>query len=557
MKRRSLDGLVTRSRVTAWPWLPILAMTAVLALAIGVRAWRLTEFSAVTTGDDWFYSIAARAFRNGQIPNPFRSHLFILPMDLVAAVRGWVSRPFADNVASYRLLSVMYGVATVFGVFLLGRRTLGTWIGIAGAATLAAMSIHIWGSRITLNNAFDAFMMVWALWFLDRAMTSGHRRDAIGCGVVLGIGLYGYWGSRVFLLFFAILILLMVITPGWRTQLRRMGQLFAWIVLGFAVAGAPAFAYWTEQPDQFLSRANQVTGAVQPSLLDRAELVFRAIVFPFYAKQGVAAASFYRQDPPFLGWSIAPFLAIGAVTWIAWLVVELRRRGATPHRPALLLATWVLTIVPISQTESMGSQRFFAVMPVWALAAGTGVVVAIQAIQAIVTRDRWLSVVLATLMFIGLAGDAIHQTFVVQPTMSFDLYASRSYDLGWRMQDDRGTVTVLEAGWPEISYPNAGAWQFLAPGLRGRMKSFDTPFDTTTNPAPVIQQNQVLILDPNRARETCAILAQNPTASIAHAYAANGTLLYVLFSANPNLGGMRKETSPAGSTLTPVSRPPC
>ncbi|MGN6485262.1 MAG: glycosyltransferase family 39 protein [Thermomicrobiales bacterium] len=554
----NLDGLLTRSRVAAWPWPGLLAMIVVMAVAIGVRSWRLSDFSTVTTGDDWFYSIAARGFRDGTIHNPFRSHLFILPMDLTAAIRGWISRPFPDDVASYRLFSVLYGVATVLGVFLLGRRLLGTWYGIAGAAALACMSIHIWGSRITLINAFDAFVMVWALWFLDRTMTNRQRRDAIGCGVILGIGLYGYWGSRVFLLFVAVLMLLMLVTPGWRTQVREMIRLFAWIVLGFAVVGAPAFAYWAEQPSQFLSRANQVTGTVQPTLLDRAELVFRALVFPFYAKQGSDAASFYRQDPPFLGWSIAPFLAIGAVAWIAWFVIELRQRGRTPRRPALLLAAWVLTIVPISQTESMGSQRFFAVMPMWALAAGTGIVIAITAIQGILTRDRWLSVVLATLMMAALAGDAIHETFVVQPTMSFDLYASRSYDLGWRLHDDDGTLTLLQAGWPQISYVGAGAWQFLAPGFGGdRSPSFDTPFDTTANPAPVIQEHQILILDPNRAKETCAILAQNPTAFMAEGRTEHGVLLYVVFSQDATFGGMRKTVSPAGSLLVPVSRPAC
>lgn len=554
----NLDGLLTRSRVAAWPWPALLAMIVVMAVAIGVRTWRLSDFSTVTTGDDWFYSIAARGFRDGTIHNPFRSHLFILPMDLTAAVRGWLSRPFPDDVASYRLFSVLYGVATVFGVFLLGRRLLGTWIGIAGAAALTCMSIHIWGSRTTLINAFDALVMVWALWFLDRAMTNRQRRDAIGCGVILGIGLYGYWGSRVFLLFTAVLMLLMLFTPGWRTQVREMIRLFAWIVLGFAVAGAPAFAYWAEYPTQFMSRANQVTGTVQPTLLDRAELVFRALVFPFYAKQGSDAASFYRQDPPFLGWSIAPFLAIGVVTWIAWFVVELRHRGRTPQRPALLLAAWVLTVVPISQTESMGSQRFFAVMPMWALAAGTGIVVAIAAIQGILTRDRWLSVVLASLMMVALAGDAIHETFVVQPTMSSDLYASRSYDLGWRFHEDDGTLTVLQAGWPEISYTGAGAWQFLAPGFGGdRSPTYDTPFDTATNPAPVIQEHQVLILDPNRAGETCAILAQNPTAFMAEGRTGDGILLYIVFSPDANFGGMRKAVSPAGSVLVPVSRPAC
>lgn len=551
---------LSRQRIAAWPWPTIAAMTAVLAVALALRLWRPNAFSTVSTGDDWFHALTAREFRDGVIPNPFQTHMWLVPMDLLTAIRGWTSRPFPDEVASYRLFGALYGVATVFGVFLLGRRLLGTAIGIAGAAVLACMSIHIWGSRITMNNSWDAFSMVFALWALARAVDTRHRRDAILCGVFTALGIYGYWGGRVFLVFIALCLPVILIGPGLGDRIADALRLAIWIVVGFAVTAAPAAAFFTMQPNQFMGRTNIVTQSIQPSWTERAELVFRAVLFPFYARQGSDAASFYRQAPPFLGWSIAPFLAIGAVTWIGWLVVQLRSRGERPERPAMLLLAWAVTVLPISQTESMGSQRFFAVMPMWALAAGTGIVVAIGAIRGAIasSRDRRLAVALCVAIGAGLMADAAYQTFVVQPTLPVDLYAIRSYDLGWRLHEADPDLMVLQAGWPEISYAGAGAWRFLAPGLDGHLTAFDEPFDTGGHPAPTIQAGQLLILSPERHGETCAILARNPGVAIAEGRMGDETLLYLVFARDPAFAGMQPgTTSPAGLTLTPLPPPAC
>jgi len=538
----------------------ISAGIAVLIVAALARLLVLDRFTTIPDSDEGFFLLDARRAVNGEMNNPFVTGFFTLP-ELYKWTSGWVGKPFGDDIAAYRVFSAVLGVLSVFAIWRLATRLFGAWIGLASAAILSLMPLHLWASRNTLNNISDAFALAFAMWFIDRAIVGRHRRDAILSGIMLAIGLYGYWGARAFPIVIALIILVAVIMPETRLPWIEALRLGAWTVLGLFVTLAPLAGFYSTHRNFFLDRVTSVTaqGADSPTIADRIERAVRTLCYPFidqvHGYLGGLSGGFYRFGPPFLGWILAPLVAIGVVTWIAWFFAGLvSRSGTTPRATAMLIA-WVLIAGAVAQTESAASQRQLSMTFIWAAAGATGLVVALCALWRLmpILRRVLLPIGLAVLIAIGATNATTYFSEDEQVIAYGDNRSIAVYDIATRiswMEAYPTHITSLTAG--VITYGGFATWQFLDPGM-GELITDRGPIDANDPTVPVLGAGEWVLVTGEWANENrCMIQTRNPAAWIAEAHSREGVLLYTVFVA---AGAPTIPTDPTvgESTLTPVT----
>lgn len=164
----------------------VVALAAILVLAATCRAWRLGHLE-LGHWDEGAYTVFARWIAagswSGGVPpyDPrYAPPLFPVAVGASFAVFG-VSAPSAIAV------SVVFGVAGVWALFLLIRSVWGTGAGLAGAALLAACAYHVIYSRMALTEAAFVFLLLLALWSYVRAVRLGRLRAYALAGAITGL----------------------------------------------------------------------------------------------------------------------------------------------------------------------------------------------------------------------------------------------------------------------------------------------------------------------------------------------------------------------------------
>jgi len=557
--RRALAAL----RALPTPWL--LGGIAVLGLAIATRLLLLGRFPIVNHSDEMMYAVYARSFRDGISVNPFRVHEGLLHIELWNWLVGQISRPFpADALWSYRVASALLGILSVVATFLLGRRVLDPVTGLVGAFILAVMPLHIWASRNALDNITDAVVLPLALWLADRAMATRDRRDAIACGIVMGLGLYGYFGGRIIPLAIAITMMGLLVHRPLLRSLRDLVRLGLWTLAGFLAAAAPGLGYFRSEPHTFFGRVQSVTDTVSgrnPSLEDRLQRALEGLAYPLTEPTGI----FFRAVTPkvsVLGSIGGLFFGIGVCLWLVAIVLRVVRRQPAwlTARPGGMLVGWLLFAVPVSQSEGMESQRFLGATPVWALAIATGIVLTARGLAALMHQhDRWVVRLATAGLLVAIAAQNLswYVSDDREGTSWGGEESSRFYDLGWRLASAPEETKILGVSWPEIMYDRVGGLQFFAPGREPYVR-YLPPFSATEPPfgAPRLADGQLLVLGPSQRDTICAVTNANPHASLGAAYDRYGTLLY-LVATNGEAFPLRTDETPAGSTFATLPPPAC
>ncbi len=543
--------------------------TAIIPVTLLARMIMLNRFPTIVVSDEGIFLGEAQHILGQMLANPFTTGHYAMA-NLYVTMESVPSRLIGASLGSYRLASALIGSASVLATLLLGRRILGGWVGLAGAGVLALMPLHLWASRSALNNVSDAFVLGFALFFFDRAL-AGHRRwDAVLTGVILGLGIYGYFGARAFPVILGLMACAAVVFPlyGRRLLVWEVLRLGFWMIAGFFTCAAPMLGFWAARPDMFLARIRS-SGAASGStvsLADRLAVIPDAFLYPFFDRHSGPyyqhGGIFFRHDPPFLGWLLVPFVAIGFVCWGVWMIRGLVYRESKIDlgrpRPELLLIPWFVISSAIAQTESMESQRFLSITIVWALAAGTGLVVAISALGPLLRWSlRWQTIaLLIALLGIG----AWHANFYFsenrQQGMYGDQNAIAAWDIAWRTQQLDPLPRIVLAGSVWMSYEGYGQWTYMVPGLAGLVT--DVPeFGTDIAKAPVVVPGELLVVGGKRSSaEVCTVQTRNPLAMKGEARDRYGTLLYTVFTTGPTLLLTTAET-PGQSTFEPIDRDLC
>jgi 4-amino-4-deoxy-L-arabinose transferase-like glycosyltransferase len=329
-------------------------LAAILALAAFLRLFHLAAFppglyvDEAMEGNNAVEALETHRFQVFYPEDNGREGLYVNVAALSIAV-------FGNKAWALRLPAAIFGVLTVWGLYLLGAELFSVPTGLLAAFFLATSFWHLVFSRMAFRAIAAPLFLVWGLYLLLVALRRAHGgRPCLGwiilAGAVYGMGFYTYPAYRVT----PLLPIAIWIAQGRRGQARA-----AWIFAGAAAAmAAPLAVYFLAHPGPFWGRAAQVSVFDGPRpAIDIILNCWRTARMLFTRgdhnwRHNVA----WRAE---LFWPVAACLVVGV--WVA-----LRR-----HRTILL---WLLAgMVPaVLATECPHSLRAILMLPAICLLAALG-----------------------------------------------------------------------------------------------------------------------------------------------------------------------------------------
>ena len=208
-------------------------LAVVLAAALGLRVYRLTELPAGFFCDEAGNGFntacllyAGRDETGARLPlyvwsfgTSYKNPVFLYSAMLPMAVLG-------PTEMAVRLTAALWGVLTVLAMFFLGRALMGSLTGLIAALLLAVCPWHLHFSRIGFELVTFPFFFTCAVTCLVR-WTQGRRTLAQGA-VLLGLCLYTYVPAKLFVPLFAAGFALLYrreLRARWRETLLAVGLL--------------------------------------------------------------------------------------------------------------------------------------------------------------------------------------------------------------------------------------------------------------------------------------------------------------------------------------------
>jgi hypothetical protein len=412
------DGLRTAS--TGWRWLEYVALAGVLAVAAGLRLYRLDAQSL-------WYDEGISAY---QLTRDFLGILQAAAGDTHPPLYYWTlkvwSGAFGLSEWGLRSLSAVGGVATVLLTWVIGRALLGAGAALLAALLLAVSPLAVYYSQETRMYGLVPALALSAVWLGVRWLRSGRSGWTASLGlypVVAAAALYTqYLGAMM------LAALNLAVVPALLRQPRR---LVTWLTAQAAVA--MLFAPWLPTfVEQLTQRSLNTSPRTASNLLVQASA---AVSFgPFADASGLQISAL-----------ILPSLAA--------LGVALMRRSATM---ALLLG--LLALVPLAGVLGMGLRNGLFEVRYLVLALPGLTLLAGAALAGLaVNRLRLLSLLAAGLLFALLVPSvaALARQYF-DPATFRDDYRGLARDIQAHARE--GDAVVLDAGnqWEVFSFYYAG-----------------------------------------------------------------------------------------------------
>ena len=298
-----------------WPYRWELAAVAALTVAAAtVRTVILTHLPLPFEQDEAALARESLYVLEGQTKNMFMSGLQGHPT-MQFFTEAVFLKVFGVNVFGIRMISAVGGTLSIPLFYLLLRQMFGRTIALLGATYLVGYHVHLAYSRIGMENIGDPFLMIAVFYFAWRASRGGKTSDFVLTGLVMGLGLYLYQGSRVVPLAVAAFFAYSALRrPAFRRQAVPGVGLTA---LAYGVAALPLAVFWFTHHSHFMDRINTV-GIFQSGWVDQQEAAGKSVVtilwdqsvrafgaFGRYPDNGV----FYRAPIPMVDrLSLIPFL---------------------------------------------------------------------------------------------------------------------------------------------------------------------------------------------------------------------------------------------------------
>lgn len=534
----------------------VLAGLFFVVLAGVARFIRLERFPSVLGYDESEFLVVARSFRTGGVVDPFGTG-FLMNPSMYMALEGWVSRPFDDGVAGYRLFSALIGSATVIVIWILGTRLLGSTIGWVAAGILAILPIHLAFSRSGLNNISESFTLACALLLLDLGLRgSAWRGWAYAMGAVLGFGLFGYYSARIFPIVIVLAMLASVLVERRSELLRRSVGMMWWATVGFLTAGLPMLVNYVRDPHTFFGRMQDVVtattadGGLSQIVALVSSAVRRAPTGLLYPWNGPAEPSFYMADPPYLGWIVTILMTLGVVLWLFQISYRLIWKGRmTTGRPETIVVASILGCIAIGTTVPIWSHRYLQLAPIASLAAATGLVCLVRYVGAKLSIHD----VRPHLLIFTIAIGIYHAGLFYNENQQIQNYGSLTntleFDLSWRLDQSPDVKQVYLVGTRPVGMTALG--RFLLPTPPSIESA---PMYVEGNPdAPSPDSHQTIIWGPLRpVSQLCSHLSGTSDNDLLVARDHSGNVLYYAVN-SPTQGSLSTDVSPAGSVLEELS----
>lgn len=220
---------------------------------------------------------------------------------------------FGNEPWALRLVSVIFGILTVLGLYLLTKELFKKeTIAIFASFFLAASFWHINFSRIGFRAIMAPFFLVWSLFFLFISLRKKNLLWPLIGGLLFGLGFHSYIAYRIapVLLIIPFLILL---------KNKKFAPIIIFIIAA-AIAVYPLFNYFYQHPQDFFGRTTQVSVfSSEKPLYDLGKNIFLTIGMFFW--QGDWNWRHNFAGAPQLWWPIAILFLMGLIIGI-WKLFE-------------------------------------------------------------------------------------------------------------------------------------------------------------------------------------------------------------------------------------------
>ena len=269
--------------VGQWRWTRVDWGAAIVLtlLAFGLRIYQLGTYLPPVHGDEGEMGMLALLALHGpgaglgdQPLLPFGT-AFLGHPTLFHYLQAFGMLIFGESVTGLRVVSVIFGALCAPLLYAIGRVNWGRIAGFTAGWLLAVSHLHIQFSRIALNNIETVFSIILLIWLFTLVDSSTRRhlvrtgqdeypiREAplllyIVIGLVIGLGQYFYFGSRLLPLVAVILLL------GLGRKQQITWQQILLVGIAAVVAYFPLLVHYLTHWQAFSDRVSGV-GVLSPS----------------------------------------------------------------------------------------------------------------------------------------------------------------------------------------------------------------------------------------------------------------------------------------------------
>jgi 4-amino-4-deoxy-L-arabinose transferase-like glycosyltransferase len=180
-------------------------------------------------------------------PHFFNYGTFYLYLVAIAATFARVGGGWNDWAALHlvaRVISALFGAATVLVVYLIGKEMAGTWTGILAGLVLAVMPMHVVHSHYATVDALAVFFLSLALWAMVKLTQAGQSVWYAIAGAAVGLGAATKYSVSVA---FMPLLLAHLVARGTSRMPHPPARFL------FVSVGAAALLFWVGCPYAFTS----------------------------------------------------------------------------------------------------------------------------------------------------------------------------------------------------------------------------------------------------------------------------------------------------------------
>ncbi|MEP6717064.1 MAG: glycosyltransferase family 39 protein, partial [Terriglobia bacterium] len=242
------------------------------------------------------------------VRHPLQQIVTVFPGDNqhpLYSVLAWMSvNAFGEHAWTLRLPAMLFGVASVPMLYLLGASVARRPEALLAAAFLTVSYHHVWFSQDARGYSALAFWTLAATWLLLRGLRTQTRGPWIGYGIVVALGVYTHL-TMMFLVASHLLICIGVCFSAWKTD--RSAKLWKYPLEGFLLAGLLTLIFYapilTQIQTFFLHKPSSMKAVSTPrwALLETVRVLILGL-----GTQGVlvgaalvaacGAWSYFRQD---------------------------------------------------------------------------------------------------------------------------------------------------------------------------------------------------------------------------------------------------------------------
>ena len=338
---------------------------------------------------------------------------------------GWAGEPilaflpvalsiklFGISATSVRLIGTLQGTLAVVSLYLLAREAFGRPIAVLSSILLVAMPWHVHFSRLGVMNVGDSFYSASVLWLTYRALRKGRYIDYLLIGLMTGLSLYTYVGSRLVVAMAIGVLGYAVIRQRdyFKTHFRHL-TIF---IFAFLIVAGPGLYVFSLHYDEFLGRTN-TEGLLASNRLQQiatqvgispSDLLIRQVQLSsaiFFATSG--PGQFFDTPKPYLDWWAAVFLFLGMI-YVFWNFTQVRY---------ILLLGWFWAPVLLGSALTIGPpshQRMLSAAPAVALIVAIGLWKFAQPVQLITRIPRPVILTLCLLAAVFTAWQGYNFYFV-------------------------------------------------------------------------------------------------------------------------------------------------